>query len=62
MKELIEERTGAAPGSMGGIFKLNPKVDDLPEKLSINIKGVRLFRQEVLERQGAAVSVLKMPY
>jgi CO dehydrogenase maturation factor len=34
MKELIEERTGAKPGSMGGFFKLNPKVDDLPEKLA----------------------------
>jgi CO dehydrogenase maturation factor len=43
MKELIEERTGAKPGSMGGIFKLNPFVDDLPEKLSININGVRLI-------------------
>jgi CO dehydrogenase maturation factor len=43
MKELIEERTGAKPDSMGGIFKLNPFVDDLPEKLSVNIKGVRLI-------------------
>ena len=33
MKELIEERTGAKPGSVGSFFKLNPKVDDLPEKL-----------------------------
>ena len=32
MKELIEERTGATPGSTGTLFKMNPKVDDLPEK------------------------------
>ena len=33
MKELVFERTGAQPGSIGGFFKLNPKVDDLPEAL-----------------------------
>jgi CO dehydrogenase maturation factor len=30
MKELIFERTGAQPGTIGGFFKLNPKVDDIP--------------------------------
>ncbi len=41
--ELIEERTGAKPGSMGGIFKLNPKVDDLPEGLGYRINGITLM-------------------
>ncbi|MFZ5907138.1 MAG: AAA family ATPase [Nitrospirota bacterium] len=31
MADLIEERTGAKPGGPGGIFRLNPKVDDLPD-------------------------------
>jgi CO dehydrogenase maturation factor len=31
LTELIEERTGAKPGSSGGIFKINPRVDDIPE-------------------------------
>ena len=53
MKELIEERTGAAPGSMSGIFKLNPKVDDLPEKLSVNIKGVRLIQTGGFRKAGS---------
>jgi len=35
MKELIEERTEAKPGSMGGFFKLNPRVDDLPDKYTL---------------------------
>lgn len=35
MKELVAERTESVPGSYGGFFKLNPKVDDLPEKLAI---------------------------
>jgi len=43
MKEIIEERTEAKVGSMGSFFKLNPKVDDLPEKLSTVINGVKLM-------------------
>lgn len=36
MKELIKQRTGAEPGSsFGEIFKLNPKIDDLPQSLSV---------------------------
>jgi CO dehydrogenase maturation factor len=43
MKSLIEERTNSKLGTMGGFFKLNPKVSDLPEKLSLNIDGVKLM-------------------
>ncbi|MBN1847263.1 MAG: AAA family ATPase [Deltaproteobacteria bacterium] len=43
MKEIIEERTEAKVGTMGSFFKLNPKVDDLPEKLSIRLNGIRLM-------------------
>jgi CO dehydrogenase maturation factor len=31
LSELVEERTGAKPGASGGIFKINPRVDDIPE-------------------------------
>ena len=51
--ELIEERTGAKPGSMGGIFKLNPKVDDLPEGLGYKINGITLL---VMGKSKAAAS------
>jgi CO dehydrogenase maturation factor len=43
MPELIEERTGAKPGTMGGIFKLNPKVDDLPEEIGYKLNGIILL-------------------
>lgn len=43
MGDLIEERTGARPGSMGGWFSLNPRVDDLPERLWVQTHGVRLI-------------------
>ena len=43
MKDLIAERTGVQPGTMGGFFKLNPRVDDLPDELSVPVDGVRLM-------------------
>lgn len=43
MKELVAERTESTPGKMGGFFKLNPKVDDIPEKFSLNLNGVKLM-------------------
>ncbi len=53
MPELIEERTGAKPGSMGGIFKLNPRVDDLPAGIGYKINGIILM---VMGKSKAAAS------
>jgi CO dehydrogenase maturation factor len=53
MKELIEERTEAQVGSMGSFFKLNPKVDDLPERLSIQVGGVRLMVMGGVKKGGS---------
>lgn len=37
MNDLIRDRTGAEPGSsFGEVFKINPKISDLPEALSID--------------------------
>jgi CO dehydrogenase maturation factor len=52
MKELIEERTGAKPGTSGGFFKLNPKVDDLPEKLWVEYNGIRLMLMGTVKKGG----------
>ena len=43
MDDLIEERTGARPGSQAPFFKLNPRVNDLPDTLSLKHEGVRLM-------------------
>jgi len=43
MSDLIEERTGARPGQVSPYFKLNPRVDDLPEKYSLKYNGIRLM-------------------
>jgi len=38
MEEFIRERTSSKKGQYGTFFKLNPKVDDIPERFSV-IKG-----------------------
>lgn len=43
MPDLIEERTGVKPGTSGGIFKLNPKVDDIPEGFGFKIDNITLL-------------------
>ncbi|MDF1594346.1 MAG: carbon monoxide dehydrogenase accessory protein CooC [Desulfobacterales bacterium] len=53
MKDLIFERTEAKPGSIGGFFKLNPKVDDLPEKLSAKLDHIKLMRLGGVKKGGA---------
>ena len=53
MSALIEERTGAKPGKAGSFFKLNPKVDDLPEDYSVKIDGVRLMVMGRIKKGGS---------
>jgi CO dehydrogenase maturation factor len=43
MTSMIEERTGAKKGTFGSMFKLNPKVDDIPDELGVNYQGVKLL-------------------
>ncbi len=52
MKELIEERTEAKSGSMGGFFKLNPRVDDLPDKYTREKDGIRLMVMGTVQKGG----------
>jgi len=53
MKELIFERTEAQPRSIGGYFKLNPKVDDLPDALSAKMDNIKLMRLGGVKKGGA---------
>ena len=53
MKELIFERTEAKPGTIGGFFKLNPKVDDLPEALSVKFENIKLMRLGGVKKGGS---------
>lgn len=53
MGELIYERTGAQPGTIGGFFKLNPKVDDIPERFSGSYRDIHLLRMGAVKLGGS---------
>ncbi|HSG42551.1 MAG TPA: AAA family ATPase [Anaerolineales bacterium] len=53
MDALIEERTGAKPGTVGGYFTINPRVDDIPERFSVLHRGVRLLEMGSVELGGS---------
>ncbi len=53
MKDLIYERTKAKPGTVGGFFKLNPKVDDLPDDLSVKLENIKLMRLGSVKKGGS---------
>ena len=53
MEDLIYERTGAKPGQGGGWFRLNPRVDDIPERFSAEHRGVRLLQLGTVKKGGS---------
>ncbi len=53
MEALIEERTGAKPGTVGGFFTINPRVDDIPERFSLLHRGVRLLEMGAVDLGGS---------
>jgi CO dehydrogenase maturation factor len=53
MDDLIEERTGARPGQTAPYFKLNPKVDDLPEKCSLRRDGIKIMVMGPIKAAGS---------
>ncbi|PHR28123.1 MAG: carbon monoxide dehydrogenase [Desulfotalea sp.] len=53
LTELIEERTGAKAGTIGGFFSLNPKVDDIPDKFSLMRDNVKLLVMGTVQSGGS---------
>jgi CO dehydrogenase maturation factor len=53
MEELIHERMGGTPGTVGGFFKLNPKVDDIPDAFSLSKNGVKLLVLGTVKKGGS---------
>lgn len=53
LSDLIAERTGAKPGTMGGFFTLNPKVDDIPDRFSRERDGVKLLVMGTVQSGGS---------
>lgn len=52
MRDLILERTDAKDEGAGLMFKLNPDVDDLPERFSVDAGGVKLLVLGTVETGG----------
>ena len=50
MRKLVEERTGAGPDNQ--MYKLNPKVDDIPDTYSKTYNGVKLLLLGTVETGG----------
>lgn len=53
MKNLVSERTAAETGTFNKMFKLNPKVDDIPEKFCKEHNGVRLLTLGTVDSGGS---------
>jgi CO dehydrogenase maturation factor len=52
MKNLAKQRTGADQNN-GGLFVLNPRVDDLPDRHCVEHAGVRLLMMGTVEHGGS---------
>jgi CO dehydrogenase maturation factor len=53
MEDLILERTGAQKGQFGGYFKLNPRVDDIPDRFSAMNRNVKLLQLGSVDTGGS---------
>lgn len=53
MKNLVNERTSAETGTFNKMFKLNPKVDDIPDKYCKEYNGVRLLTLGTVDSGGS---------
>ena len=53
LKDLIEERTGVKPGTIGGLFKMNPRVDDIPDQFSVDIAGIKVLVAGAVKKGGS---------
>jgi CO dehydrogenase maturation factor len=52
MEDLIYERTGARKGEIGGFFRLNPRVDDIPDRFAVAQNGIRILTMGTVKAGG----------
>ena len=53
LKGLIAERTGVQPGASGGLFKINPRVEDIPAKYAVDVDGIKVLVAGAIKNAGA---------
>ncbi|MDR1183450.1 MAG: AAA family ATPase [Coriobacteriales bacterium] len=52
MGQLINERTGSSSDSLGKFFKINPRVDDIPDRFALEKNGVKMLVMGTVETGG----------
>ncbi|AKL94524.1 CO dehydrogenase nickel-insertion accessory protein CooC [Clostridium aceticum] len=53
MKNLVAERTASTPGTFGTMFKMNPKVSDIPEQYCKEYNGVKVLTMGTVDTGGS---------
>ena len=53
LKDLIEQRTGVKPGTVGGMFKINPEVADLAQRYGVDVDGVKVLVAGAVKKGGS---------
>ncbi|MBN1350135.1 AAA family ATPase [candidate division KSB1 bacterium] len=52
-RRLIKERTGANPTQFGQLFKINPTVNDIPDKFCVDFNGIKLLVLGAVRKGGS---------
>jgi CO dehydrogenase maturation factor len=52
LQDLIEERTGVTRNTPAPLFKMNPKVDDIPDTYAVDYQGFKLMVMGTIQRGG----------
>ncbi len=53
MSDLIRERMGTVPGTSGAYFRMNPRVDDIPDTHCVEHEGLKLMVMGTVPKGGA---------
>ncbi len=53
MSALIAERTGSSKDNFSKFFKINPRVDDIPDRFSVEKNGVKMLVMGTVENAGS---------
>jgi CO dehydrogenase maturation factor len=51
--QLVTERTGAKPRQFGQLFKMNPRVSDIPETFCLEHQGIKLLVLGAVQKGGS---------
>lgn len=51
-RELIKDRTGAEPGASGQMFRLNPRVEDIPDTMVLSRGNIRFLQMGTVSKGG----------